>query len=220
MTKLFIFGDSSFAIIAKEYFERDGKFVEGFVVEDNYKKTNELEGKPVFKLSTVLKDFDRNSYMFFVAVVYTQVNKLRTRIYENLVKEGFKPISYISPNSFIDPTSIIGDHVFIFENNVIQAFTEIGDNTILWSGNHIGHHSVVGKNNFFSSHVVLSGHCKTGLNCFFGVNSSINNNLNVGDFNWVMPKVNIHVNTKENEIWQGERAKKFPKSTKDFFKID
>lgn len=94
---------------------------------------------------------------------------------------GYLPASFISPHAYVWQNCKIGEHCFIFENNVIQPFVEIGDNVILWSGNHIGHHSKIGNHCFISSHVVISGFCDIGESCFFGVNSTVANNLTIGN---------------------------------------
>ena len=74
----------------------------------------------------------------------------------------------------------MGEHCFIFENNVIQPFVTIGDNVVLWSGNHIGHHSKIRDHCFISSHVVVSGFCDIGESCFLAVNATIGNNVTIG----------------------------------------
>lgn len=180
--KLIIVGDSSFAEIAYEYFTADyGYEVEAFSVEKKYIKNNQLFGIPIVPFEELDKIFTPENYFFFVAIVYSQLNKLRTRLFIECKKKGFTPISYISPKSFIWKNSKIGEHCFIFEGNVIQPFVQIGNNVILWSGNHIGHHSKIGDNTFISSHVVISGHCDIGQYNFIGVNATIADTVKIGN---------------------------------------
>jgi UDP-3-O-[3-hydroxymyristoyl] glucosamine N-acyltransferase len=75
----------------------------------------------------------------------------------------------------------MGEHCFVFEQNVVQPFVELGDTVILWSGNHIGHHSSVGSHCFISSHVVVSGFVRIGESCFMGVNATVANNTTIGN---------------------------------------
>lgn len=178
--KLVIIGDSVFAHIAYEYFTHDSPYeVGGFCVERNYIKQNELFGIPVVPFEEIEAHFPPDEYSFFVAIVYTQLNRLRTRFYNEAKSKGYTAASYISPHAFVWRNCKIGDHCFIFENNVVQPFVEIGDNVVLWSGNHIGHHSRIGDNCFISSHVVISGHVTIGDNCFFGVNATVINNITI-----------------------------------------
>jgi sugar O-acyltransferase (sialic acid O-acetyltransferase NeuD family) len=207
MTKpLLIVGDSSFAEIASLYFGRDTEYEPvAFVVEDAYRSKDELAGLPVVPMSEVEDRFPANRTSFYAAVVYTQLNRLRTRLCEEMKKRGYAPASYISKHAYIDSSSRLGEHVFIFEDNTVQPFVTVEDNVVLWSGNHIGHHTTIQRNVFISSHVVVSGHCTVGANSFLGVNSSIGNDVDLGEDSWLMPGVNILKSTRPNQLWRPEK---------------
>ena len=180
--KLIIVGDSAFAEIAYEYFTHDSEYeIVAFAVEEQYLKRDSLFGVPVVAFETLQDRFAPAEHSFFAANVYTQKNQLRTRLYLAAKEKGFTPASYISPHAFIWRNCKIGEHCFIFENNVVQPFVTIGDNVVLWSGNHIGHHSTIMDHCFVSSHVVVSGFCRVGRNCFMGVNATVANNINIGN---------------------------------------
>jgi sugar O-acyltransferase (sialic acid O-acetyltransferase NeuD family) len=182
MKKLIIAGDSAFAEVAYEYFTVDSEYeVQAFAVEREYLKRDSLFGKPVVALEDVESHYAPNEHSFFAATVYTQSNRLRARLYETMKAKGFAPASYISSHAMVWRNAVIGEHCFIFENNVVQPFVEIGANTILWSGNHIGHHSRIGSHCFIASHVVISGFVTVGDYCFMGVNAAVGNNLSIGD---------------------------------------
>ena len=180
--KLIIVGDSAFAEIAYEYFTYDSQYeVVGFSVEREFLSKHELFGRPVVAFEDLEKVYAPDEHYFFAANVYTQLNQLRTRLYREAKRKGYSPASYVSAQAFVWRNVEIGEHCFIFENNVIQPFARVGDNVILWSGNHIGHHSVIKSHCFISSHVVVSGFVEIGESCFVGVNATMANNINVGD---------------------------------------
>jgi sugar O-acyltransferase (sialic acid O-acetyltransferase NeuD family) len=180
--KLLIIGDSAFAEIAFEYFQHDSPYeVVAFCVERQYMKKDLLFNLPIVAMEEMETHFVPSEHSFYAANVYTQGNQLRTRLYQAAKDKGYKPASYISPHAFVWRNCKIGEHCFIFENNVVQPFVTIGDNVVLWSGNHIGHHSTIGSNCFISSHVVVSGFCRLGEACFMGVNSTVSNNTNIGN---------------------------------------
>jgi sugar O-acyltransferase (sialic acid O-acetyltransferase NeuD family) len=180
--KLVIIGDTAFAEIAYEYFTHDSEYdVVGFSVERAFLKRPALFGLPVIEFESLAEHFAPPQHSFFAANVYTQKNQLRTRLYRAAKEQGYTPASYISSRAFVWRNCKIGEHVFIFENNVVQPFVTIGNNVVLWSGNHLGHHSTIKDNCFVSSHVVVSGFCQIGENCFMGVNSTVANNLTIGD---------------------------------------
>ena len=179
--KLVLIGDSAFAEIAYEYFTYDSRYeVVGFAVERALLKRDQLCGLPVVAFEDVERHFMPPEHSFFAANVYTQLNRLRTRLYRAAKAKGYAPASFVSPRAFVWRNVKMGEHCFIFEDNVVQPFVTLGDNVVLWSGNHIGHHSKIGNNCFFASHVVLSGFCDVGDNCFVGVNATFANNLKVG----------------------------------------
>src|SRR5262245_20810781 len=179
--RLVLLGDSAFAEIAYEYFTHDSEYeVVAFSVEREYLRREELFGVPVVPFEELPARLNAAEHEFYAALVYTQGNALRRRLYETAKEKGYRPASYVSPHAFVWRNARIGEHCFIFENNVIQPFVTLGDNVVLWSGNHIGHHSTIGDHCFISSHVVISGFCNIGSSCFFGVNSTVGNNIDVG----------------------------------------
>lgn len=179
--KLVLIGDSAFAEIAYEYFKYDSEYeVVAFAVEREYLRRGELFGLPVVPFEELPERFPPAEHAFYAALVYTQGNALRTRLYEAAKAMGYKPASYVSPRAFVWHNATLGEHCFVFEGNVVQPFVRIGCNVVLWSGNHIGHHSTIGDHCFVSSHVVVSGFVTVGDSCFLGVNATIANNTNIG----------------------------------------
>ncbi len=180
--KLIIVGDSAFAEIAYEYFTHDSPYeVVAFCVEKEFLSKETLFGLPVVAMEDVEQHYPTKSHDFYAALVYSQMNRLRTRLYLAMKAKCYSPASYVSSRAFVWPNVELGEHCFIFEDNTVQPFVKIGSNVVLWSGNHIGHHSTVADNCFISSHVVVSGFCHVGANCFIGVNATFGNNLTVGD---------------------------------------
>ncbi len=179
--KLVILGDSAFAQIAYEYFTHDSEYeVVAFSVEEAFLKQNTLFGLPVVAFESLEKQFEPKEHSFFAALVYTNLNRLRTRLYRAAKEKGFAPASYISSRAFVWPNVEVGEHCFIFENNVVQPFVKLGTNVVLWSGNHIGHHSTIQDHCFVASHAVISGFVTVGQGCFVGVNATVANNVLIG----------------------------------------
>ena len=219
--KLIILGTSSFAEIAYDYFDQDSEYsVEAFCVEKKYKKEKSFKGKEIVPLEILEKEFDPKSQFVFVAVVYSQLNRLRTRLLMDAKNKGFRAASYISKNCHLSNSSKLGEHHFIFENNTIQPFVKIGDNVIIWSGNHIGHHTLIKDNCFISSQAVISGHCEIGRYSFIGVNSTISNDIKIGDDNWIGPGSLISQNTASGSIYRASKAELSKISSLRMFKVN
>lgn len=218
--KLVLVGDSAFAEIACEYFSAGDDYeVVAFAVEQAYLKRDSLLGRPVVAFETLTKLYPPAEHDIHVAVVYTQLNRLRARLLAAAKAMGYQPASYVSPQAFVWKNSKLGEHCFIFENNVVQPFVTIGDNVVLWSGNHIGHHSIIEDNVFVSSHVVISGYCRIGSGSFLGVNAAMANNVTLGRDNWVGPGCVIPKDTEAGQLFRPAEAEVAKLTTWRFFKV-
>jgi sugar O-acyltransferase (sialic acid O-acetyltransferase NeuD family) len=221
MKKLIIIGDGEFAQIAYEYFSADSPYkVCGFCVEPDFLKQITLYDLPVVSLETIVDNFPPTDFDVFVAITYTQLNRLRTRLYTVLKEKGYSFATYISSRAFVWPTATIGENCFIFENNVIQHHVSIGNNVILWSGNHIGHRVTIKDHCFISSHVVVSGYATIGKRSFVGVNSTLIDYIKVGDDCFIGAACLINKDVKEKSLCTPEVSHQVSKiSSLKFFKI-
>lgn len=218
--KLIIVGDSAFAEIAYEYFTYDSDYdVVAFAVERAYLQRDTMAGLPVVAFESLPEVFDPAEHEVYVATVYTQLNRLRTRLSQEAKAKGYRLASFISRHAFVWRNVEIGEHCFIFEDNTVQPFVKIGDNVVLWSGNHIGHHSTIGDNCFVSSHVVISGFVDVGENCFLGVNSTVANNVKIGKDCWLAPDVTIVKDTADGVFFKPGRDEISSVSALERFKI-
>jgi len=218
--KLVILGDSAFAEVAYECFTHDSDYeVVGFSVESAHFKQHELFGLPVVPFETLEERFKPGEVDFYAALVYSQLNRLRTRLYRAAKSKGYRPASYVSTRAFVWHNVQLGEHCFIFEDNTVQPFVRIGDNVVLWSGNHIGHHSTVEDHCFIASHAVVSGFCTVGNSSFLGVNVTLANNITIGADNWIGPGVTITSDTEPGKLFKGEQPAVSKVGTKRFFKL-
>lgn len=218
--KLVIVGDGEFAEIAYEYFTYDSIYeVVAFSVEKEYMEKEELFGLPVIPFEELEEIYPPGEYRVFVAITYTQLNRVRTRLYKEAKIKGFKPVSYVSSRAFIWHNVEIGENCFIFENNVLQYHVKVGNNVVLWSGNHIGHRTQIGDNCFMASHVVISGYCEIGESCFLGVNSTVADFLRIGKDCIIGAGSNVVKGTEEGKVYVGNPAKPLEKDSFETFKV-
>jgi sugar O-acyltransferase (sialic acid O-acetyltransferase NeuD family) len=219
-TKLVIVGDGEFAEIAYEYFTHDSPYtVAGFTVERPYLTKSELFGLPVVPFEEVERHFDPSTHQSFVAVTYTQLNRVRARLYQAAKQKGYVPASYVSSRAFVWRNATIGENCFIFENNVVQYKASIGNNCILWSGNHVGHRAAVSDHCFISSHVVVSGYCEVGESCFLGVNSCVGDRVKIGRDCVIGAGSVIVQNTEAGKVYKGDRDGPSRVSSLTLFKV-
>nr|WP_319374587.1 acetyltransferase [uncultured Methanobacterium sp.] len=212
--ELIIVGDGEFAEIAYEYFTHDSEYdVKAFAVEKDYLEKNELFGLPVVPFEDLETIYDPSEYDVFVAITFTQLNRVRTRLYHEVKRKGFNVASYVSSHAFVWHNVKIGENCFIFENNVLQYHVELGNNIVLWSGNHVGHRAKIGDNCFVTSHVVISGYCDIGESSFLGVNSTLADFLKIGKDCIIGAGSNIVRDTEDAKVYVGNPAKPMEKSS-------
>src|SRR5437764_9876399 len=95
--KLILIGDSAFAEVAYEYFTHDSPYeVVAFSVEKAYLKRDRLFGLPVVPFEELGRHFEPATHSFYAALVYTNLNRLRARLYREAKAIGYTPASYIS----------------------------------------------------------------------------------------------------------------------------
>jgi sugar O-acyltransferase (sialic acid O-acetyltransferase NeuD family) len=213
--KLVIIGAGELAKIAFEYFTYDSDYeVVGFCVEKDYKNAETMYDKPIIVFDELIHHFTPESYYAFVAIPASQLNRLRTRLYQEVKKLGYTCATYISSQAFVWRNVEIGDNCFIFEHNTVQPFVKIGNNVILWSGNHIGHQTIIEDNCFLSSHVVVSGYCRIGESCFLGVNATFNDHVEVPRDCIIASGALVSKNLIESgKVYYGAPAKQMPKKS-------
>jgi sugar O-acyltransferase (sialic acid O-acetyltransferase NeuD family) len=183
MKQLVIFGCGDIAELALFYFRSDSPYKPvAFAVDQEYVPSNKnFCGLPVVPFQEVERHFPPQDHEMFVALSYSQINRLRAKKLEDCKAKGYAIASYVSSRASVLTSEAIGENAFILEDNTIQPFARIGRNVTLWSGNHIGHHSVIGDHVFVASHVVVSGRVRVGDYCFLGVNATLRNAISVGD---------------------------------------
>jgi sugar O-acyltransferase (sialic acid O-acetyltransferase NeuD family) len=219
-SKLIIIGDGEFAGIAYEYFTHDSPHtVVAFAVERDYLKSDELLGLPVVPFEELEQRFDPGEHKAFVAVTYTQLNRLRARLCRSAKAKGFELASYVSSRAFVWNNVKLGENVFVFENNVIQYYAQIGNNVILWSGNHIGHRSVIEDDCYPASHVVVSGFCRIQKRTFIGVNVSIGANITIAPDCFIGAGSVIAKDTEEGKVYYAAPAEAAKVGSLRFMKV-
>ena len=215
-SSLIIVGTGLFPEVARCYFEEYSDYeVTAFSCHQEYKKEDTIYGLPLIAIEQLSSHYKPSEITLFVAIGYKHMNKMRQKVYEELKAAGYSFATFIHPNVKIWDNSVVGENVFVFEDNTVQPFTHIGNNTIIWSGNHIGHHSHIGDHCFISSQVVISGSCQLGNNLFVGVNAAFHDGLQIADETLVGAGVVITKDTKSKEVFVSTRTKPFSKNSEE-----
>lgn len=216
--QLIIYGTGEFAAMAYEYFTYDSLYdVVAFTVERRFLTKKRFQRLPVVPFETVVKKYPPKRYDMFVALSYTQFNRLRAKYYTLAKKKKYRLATYVSSRAFVWHTAKIGDNCMIFEANVIQHGVTIGNDVTLWSGNHIGHRASIDDHVYISSHVVISGYTKIGAYSFLGVNSTFNERLVIAPDTFVGSGAVVIKNTEKGKVYVGNPAKPLEKTSYEIF---
>ncbi|MEM2080722.1 MAG: acetyltransferase [Candidatus Bathyarchaeia archaeon] len=219
--KIVIIGAGEFAEIAYEYFSDFSNFeVAAFSVERAFIDKTKLFNLPVVPFEEVERHYSPCEYKAFVAVTYTQLNRVRTRLYRKTKEKGYEIIKFIHPTVFLGRDVKIGENCFIFEDNNLQRKVNVGNNVIIWAKNHIGHQSVIRDNCYLASGIIISGYCEIGENCFLGVNCSLNDKIKVAKDTIVGNGAIVIENIEQpGGVYVGNPAKRLPKSSYEVFGV-
>ena len=218
--KLVIVGAGEFAEIAYHYFTLWSYYeVVAFSVEKNFIEKEQLFNLPVISFEDLDKSYSTKTHKIFVAVTYTQLNRVRTRLYRKAKEKGYSFATFIHPTAFVDETVQIGENCFIFELNNIQYNAKIGNNVILWSKNHIGHRTFVKDNCFLSSGVTVSGYCEIGESSFLGINSCIADYRKIAKDCIIGAGAVVLKDSEAGKVYVGNPAKPLEKSSYEAFKV-
>src|SRR6267143_6245179 len=102
MGKIVIVGDGETAELAYEYFTHDSPHeVVAFCVEREYLGKDRLFDLPVVAFEDVEAQYPPTSHKAFVAISYTQLNRVRARLYLRTKDKGYECVSYISSRAFV-----------------------------------------------------------------------------------------------------------------------
>lgn len=214
-----IFGTGSFAELVYFYLTHDSTYeVVAFTAHRDSIGEDTLFDKPVVAFEQIVDQYPPSQHDMFIAVGYSDVNKLRERIYHQAKEKGFRLLTYISSKATVWTTDI-GDNCFVMEDNTVQPYVKLGNNVILWSGNHIGHHSVIEDHCFLASHVVVSGHCRIKERTFVGVNATLRDAITIERDNVIGAGALVLRNTKPEQVFAMKSTAVFPKSSSQLRKI-
>ena len=198
---LILVGDSVFAEIAFEFFQFDSEFeVVAFSVERQFLKREEMLGRPVIAFEDLPERYSPPKHWIFVAIVFTQFNRLRTRLYREGRAGGYGIASYLSSAARIRPNTAIGEHCFICEDTVIQPFTNVGNNVVIWSGNQICHRCSVGDKVFVLPNCIISDGVTIGANSIIGANATVGSGWTIGKDSYLGPAVLIESDVPERSV--------------------
>jgi sugar O-acyltransferase (sialic acid O-acetyltransferase NeuD family) len=131
----------------------------------------------LFKLETVLDEFELNSIEVIIAIGEPAVRK---KLYQKVKELNLKLATLVDPSSIISPSAKLGEGVIVAPYCSISSSAQIGDNVAINTNSIIGHDIVVGEHSVISSFVNIGGACLVGKSSYLGMGVFIKENLSIG----------------------------------------
>lgn len=206
-----IYGNGSVAKVVHQYLRHDSSYkVNAFTIEQKLIGEKEILGLPIIPFESIEDTYPPDKYRMFVAVGYTEQNKVRARIYEKAKSKGYEFINYISSRACVDESLKIGDNCIIAANTVIQPFVEIGKNVIIKENVFIAHDTIIQDHCFISGAAAISGKVKIGKYTFIGTNATLRNEISLGDYCIIGAGVTLLNNVNSYEVYINNNSQKLP----------
>ena len=219
MKKIIIFGTGELAQRIFYYLQDSDDQVVAFCANKSKIDKEELLGLPIITFENIEEKFPPSEFSMFIALAYSEMNKKRTKFFEEAKSKGYELYSYIHPSTKIWDKFEMGENCFILANNVIQPFVKIGNNVLIGSNNLISHNTTIDDNCFITSNVTIGGHVTIGKNCFVGLSSTINQRIKIGNECIIGAGTIISKNVNDKEVYAENSSKKLPQSSNELDSI-
>jgi len=107
-------------------------------------------------------------------------NKTRTKLYDQLINDGWTPVSIVHPKAIVAADVVIGFGTVVFAGAIINACARIGANSIINTGAIIEHDCAIGNNSHIAPGCSLAGGVSVGDNSLLGIGSSVLPSIKIG----------------------------------------
>ena len=180
----------------------------GFAVDPQYIDSREYCGLPVYDLTRLEENVNKQSVKIFVTLSWNRLNAERMHLFIRLRTEGYKCANIISPNAIIH-TEIRGTNCWISNLAIIEPNVLIGENTFIKSRAWIGTNSIIHDHCFIGAGSMIAGAAEIGEQSFIGINATIFDFVRIGRKSIIgactkvkrsLPDFSIVKSTTSNEI--------------------
>ena len=215
MKKVIIFGTGELAQRIFFYLKDSDDQVVAFCANKSKIDRDKLFGLPIIAFESIEERFPSDEFSMFIALAYSEMNKKRTKFFDEAKSKGYELYSFIHPSTKVWDEFEMGENCFILANNVIQPFVKLGNNVLIGSNNLISHNTTIGDNCFITSNVTMGGHVVMGKNCFVGLSATINQRIKIGNECVVGAGTLISKNINDKEVYAENSSKRLPQSSSE-----
>lgn len=136
---------------------------------------------PVLGGDEVINSLDPNQVLLINAVGMMPRSRIRITLFNSAKAKGFQFFNLVHPTAFIDQSVRLGEGIQVMAGAVIQVNTTIADNCIVNTNSTIEHDCHIASHNHIAPGATLCGAVATGSEVFIGANSTVIQQISIGD---------------------------------------
>lgn len=151
------------------------------IIDKKDKIDSSVMGIPVVGCDQNLKNLFHNGYKYaFITLGSIGDSSIRKKLYDKLIKIGFKIPIIIDPSASVSKSAMIESGVFIGKQSIVNSDSIIRKCSIINSGSIVEHDCQIGDFVHIAPGAVLGGNVHIGENSHIGLNASIKQQVKIG----------------------------------------
>lgn len=153
----------------------------------DYKKTKikDILGYPIIGFDNDLERLKKKYQYAFVGVGQIRSAEIRIKLFNQLIKLGYKLPYLISPNAYVSKHAKIGKGTIVMNNATVNADAKIGDNCIINSKSLIEHDVLIENHCHISTGATINGGVKVGAQSFVGSNATTKEKITIASKSFI-----------------------------------
>lgn len=208
MKNFVIFGDSAFAERIYKYIKQENiDKVLCFTNEERFINRKMIGDLCVVPFETLSSLYEKDSFEILICIGYTNMNKLREKIYNFCKKNEYAIGTWIS-STVITYTEDIAEGNIIMPGVLIGPGCTIGKGNIFESCTCLTHDNIIGDFNFVSTNCTFGGNSIVKDFCFIGLNSTIKSSITIANYSLLGMGVVQCKDTEDFGVYVGNPSRK------------
>lgn len=184
-----------------------GVKIGGFVVDSQFKKSENFQSLPVFAFEDIEELVDIDTVQFVLALGYSNMNEHRKAKYNYCKSKGYKVFTYVSQQAYVF-TDKIGEGSIILPGTYIGPYSEVGICTVIRPGTVLAHHDVIGDFNWIADGCTFVDGVKMGCHCFLGLGTTVRNEISIADYTFAGAQTYLGRDTERLKAYIGVPSRK------------
>lgn len=179
--KIVIFGTSGLGQVMQELLLSDpARRAVAFTVDRRFVSGPQFSGLPLYPFEDIEAHCPPSGHAMLIAVGQMDRNRLRARVFADLLARGYQVESFIDPSVKLYPSNRIGRGCVIYDGVSIQPYAQLGDNVVIRPLAYVGHHSTIESHCFIAPHAAILGQCTIGALSVIAANATIFSRVTIG----------------------------------------